>query len=157
MSRPSRKPAGRYTANPWLASLLGAMGMLAMASLQAATCSLSVQPLNFGSYDFQSSQDLESVGHVIVTCDVSSSFTLALSPGGGTFTTRNMQNGVHRLAYNLYTDATQTMVWGDGSGGSTVVGGSGTQVDQAVYGKVPAGQNPYIGIYSDAITVTVSF
>jgi len=140
-----------------LACLLGVVWMLAMAPLQAATCSLSVQPLDFGSYDFQSSQDLESVGHVIVTCDVSSSFTIALSPGAGTFTARTMQNGMHRLRYNLYTDPTQTMVWGDGSGGSTVVGDSGTQVDRTVYGNAPAGQNPYIGIYTDAITVTLTF
>ena len=140
-----------------MACLLGVVWMLAMAPLHAATCSLSVQPLDFGNYDFQSSLDLESVGHVIVTCDVSSSFTIALSPGGGTFAARTLQNGVHRLDYNLYTDATETMVWGDGSGGSSVVGGSGTQVDQIVYGKAPAGQNPYIGIYSDAITVTLSF
>jgi spore coat protein U-like protein len=140
-----------------LACLLGVVWMLAMPPLYAATCSLSVQPLDFGNYDFQSSQDLESVGHVIVTCDVSTSFTIALSPGGGTYAARSMQNGVHRLAYNLYTDPTQTMVWGDGSGGSTVVGDSGTQVDRTVYGNAPAGQNPYIGIYSDAITVTLTF
>jgi len=157
MSRPSRNLAVRCTTRQWLACLLGAAGLLAMAPLHAATCNLSVQPLNFGNYDFQSSQDLESVGHVIVTCDVSTSFTIALSPGGGTYAARSMQNGVHRLAYNLYTDPTQTMVWGDGSGGSTVVGDSGTQVDRTVYGNAPAGQNPYIGIYSDAITVTLTF
>lgn len=157
MSRPSRNPAVRRTTRQWLACLLGATGLLVMAPLHAATCNLSVQPLNFGDYDFQSSQDLEGFGHVIVSCDVSTSFTIALSPGTGTFAARSMQNGAHQLFYNLYTDPTQTMVWGDGSGGSTVVGDSGTQVDRTVYGRVPAGQNPYIGVYSDAITVTLSF
>jgi spore coat protein U-like protein len=153
-------PCGQVAFHPArrrLARLLGAMGLLAIAPLHAATCSLSVQPLAFGNYDFQSSQDLESVGHVIVTCDVSSSFTIALSPGNGSFAVRSMQNGSHQLFYNLYTDPTRTMVWGDGSGGSTVVGDSGIEVDRAVYGSVPAGQNPYIGVYSDAITVTLSF
>jgi spore coat protein U-like protein len=157
MSHPPRRPAADRPARLGLACLLSALGMLAMAPLQAATCSLSVQPLSFGNYDFQSTQDLASVGHVIVTCDVSSSFTIALSPGAGTFTARTMQSGVHRLNYNLYTDPTRTMVWGDGSGGSTVLNGNGMLVDQTVYGKVPAGQNPYIGIYSDAITVTLTF
>jgi spore coat protein U-like protein len=68
-----------------------------------------------------------------------------------------MQNGAYRLNYNLYTDATQTMVWGDGSAGSSLVADSGTEVDRTVYGSVPAGQNPYIGVYSDAVTVTLSF
>lgn len=157
MSRLPHRPIAGRPARRGLTCLLGAMGMLVMAPLQAASCSLSVQPLAFGNYDFQSANDLEGVGHVIVTCDVSSSFTIALSPGSGTFAARTMQSGTHQLNYNLYTDATQTMVWGDGSGGSTVVGGSGTQVDNTVYGKAPAGQNPYIGIYSDAITVTLSF
>jgi spore coat protein U-like protein len=131
--------------------------MLAAAPLHAASCTLTVQPLAFGNYDFQSSQDLQSVGHVIVSCDTSTGFTVALSPGGGSFAARSMQNGTHRLFYNLYTDATQTMVWGDGSAGSSLVADSGTEVDRTVYGSVPAGQNPYIGVYSDVITVTLSF
>ena len=157
MSPPYLGPIAVHPARQRLACLLGAMGMLAVAPLHAAICNLSVQPLDFGNYDFQSSQDLESVGHVIVTCDVSSSFTIALSPGTGTFAARSMQNGTHQLFYNLYTDPTRTMVWGDGSGGSTAVGDSGIEVDRTVYGSVPAGQNPYIGVYNDAITVTLSF
>ena len=157
MSHPHRQPTSPRLAHPWRARLLYAAGLLAMAPLHAATCNLSVQPLDFGNYDFQSSQDLESVGHVIVTCDVGSSFTIALSPGTGTFAARSMQNGAHQLFYNLYTDPTRTMVWGDGSGGSTAVGDSGIEVDRTVYGSVPAGQNPYIGVYNDAITVTLSF
>lgn len=157
MSHPHRQPAPPRPVCPRFARLLYAAGLLAMAPLQAATCTLDVQPLSFGNYDFQSGQDLESVGHVIVSCDTSASFTIALSPGSGTFVARSMQSGTHRLFYNLYTDATQTMVWGDGSGGSTVVGDSGVEVDRTVYGKAPAGQNPYIGVYSDAITVTLSF
>jgi spore coat protein U-like protein len=144
-------------ARRWLPPLFIAAISLGMLPLQAATCGLTVQSLNFGDYDFQTNQDLDSVGHVTVSCDAGTPFTIALSPGGGTFAERNMQNGVHRLAYNLYTDATRTMVWGDGSGGSTVVSDNGTQVDRSVYGRVPAGQKPYIGIYSDTITVTLSF
>lgn len=151
------KSATRHPAHRWLAWLPGAAAALAATALHAATCSLNVQPLGFGNYDFQSSQNLDSVGHVIVTCDVSTSFSIALSPGAGTFAARAMQNGTHQLAYNLYTDATQTTVWGDGSGGSAIVNGSGTNVDEVVYGSAPAGQNPYVGIYSDAITVTLSF
>jgi len=140
-----------------VACLLIAFGMLAAVPLHAASCNLSVQPVAFGNYDFQSSEDLESVGHVIVRCDTSTGFTIALSPGSGTFAARSMQSGTHRLFYNLYTDATRTLVWGDGSAGSGVVGDSGTEVDRTVYGNVPAGQNPYAGMYGDAVTVTLSF
>ncbi|HET6905592.1 MAG TPA: spore coat U domain-containing protein [Rhodanobacteraceae bacterium] len=130
---------------------------LLFAPAASATCSLNVQGVNFGSYDFMSSQNLDSTGHVTVTCDVSSSFSISLSTGAGTYASRTMQNGAHQLSYNLYTDVAHTMVWGDGTGGSVVVSGSGTNVDEVVYGSAPAGQNPYLGAYSDAITVTLTF
>lgn len=130
---------------------------LLFAPFASATCSLNVQGVNFGGYDFTSSQNLESVGHVVVTCDVSSSFSISLSAGAGTYASRTMQNGSYRLDYNLYTDPAHTMVWGDGTGGSVMVSGSGTSVDEVVYGSALAGQNPYIGTYSDAVTVTLTF
>lgn len=130
---------------------------LLFAPFASATCSLSVQAVNFGNYDFMSSQNLDSTGHITVTCDISSSFSISLSTGAGTYTSRTMQNGTHQLNYNLYTDPAHTTVWGDGTGGSVVVSGSGTNVDEIVYGSAPAGQNPYIGAYSDAITVTLTF
>lgn len=131
-------------------------GLLA-APLASATCSLNAQGVNFGSYDYMSSQNLDSTGDITVTCDVGSSFSISLSTGAGTYSSRRMQNGTHQLSYNLYTDPAHTMVWGDGTGGSATVSGSGTNVDEVVYGSAPAGQNPYIGAYSDAITVTLTF
>lgn len=138
--------------------ILGTAAVLAAAPLAAATCGLNTQGVNFGSYDFQSSQNLDSVGHVTVTCDVSTPYTIVLSPGlTGTFTSRIMQSGAHQLIYNLYTDLAHSSVWGDGTGSSVTVGGAGTNTDYPVYGSVPAGQNPYIGSYSDVVTVTLNF
>lgn len=138
--------------------MLGIVAVLAATPLAAATCGLNTQGVNFGSYDFQSSQNLDSVGHITVTCDVSTSYAIAMSPGlTGTFASRIMQSGAHPLVYNLYTDLAHASVWGDGTGNSVTVSGTGTNVDYAVYGSVPAGQNPYIGSYSDAVTVTLTF
>lgn len=122
-----------------------------------ATCTLDVQAVNLGEYDFLSTQPLTGVGHVVVSCDVASSYTISLSQGGGSYATRLLSNGAHQLAYNLYTDATYTTIWGDGSSGTNVVSGNGTSDDQIVYASAPAGQNPYVGAYSDAITVTLTF
>jgi spore coat protein U-like protein len=138
--------------------MLGMAALLAAAPLAAATCGLNAPGVNFGSYDFQSSQNLDSVGSITVTCDVSTGYTIALSPGlAGSFTSRTMQNGSHPLSYNLYTDPAHISIWGDGTGGSSTVSGSGTHVDYSIYGSVPAGQNAYIGSYSDAVTVTLTF
>lgn len=142
----------------WARAVFGVAVALAATPLAAATCGLSVQGVSFGSYDFQSSQNLDSVGHITVTCDVSAPFTVALNAGlTGTFTSRTMQSGSHLLSYNLYTDTAHVSVWGDGTGGSTTVSGSGTSVGYPVYGSAPAGQNPYAGSYSDTVTVTLSF
>lgn len=157
MRRPihNRRPGKADLPCAWM---FGLVAMLAATPLAAATCGLSVQGVNFGSYDFQSSQNLDSVGRITVTCDVSASYTIALSPGlTGTFTSRILQNGPHQLSYNLYTDLAHVSIWGDGTGGSTTMSGSGTTVDYPVYGSIPAGQNPYVGSYSDAVTVTLSF
>lgn len=122
-----------------------------------ADCTLQVLGVNFGNYDFQSSQDLEGFGHITVTCDASTSYSITLGPGTGSYATRLMHNGSHQLAYNLYTDVIHSTVWGDGSEGSMPVGGSGTTADYTVYGLVPSGQNPYVGAYTDTVTVLVSF
>lgn len=151
---PSPVSRARLRLFSWLMAIAAA---LVAAPSNAATCTLSTQGVNFGSYDFLSSQNLEGVGHIVVNCDASTSYTIGLSPGSGSYMARLMTNGPHQLAYNLYTDATQTIVWGDGTSGTAVVGGTGTDVDHTVYGSVPAGQNPYIGSYGDVITVTLAF
>lgn len=142
----------------WLrAAALTVATWLTTSPLNAATCTLEAQGVSFGSYDFQSTQSLDSVGHVSVTCDVDTSYSIALSPGAGSYATRLMQNGPHQLAYNLYTDVIHSAVWGDGSANSDLINGSGTTADYPVYGSIPAGQNPYVGAYSDIVTVVLTF
>jgi spore coat protein U-like protein len=76
-----------------------------------------------------------------------------------------MTNGASLLNYNLYTDATRTAVWGDGTGGTAVVSikyslppAGTTQTDtHTVYGRAFAGQVVSVGSYLDTITVTLVF
>lgn len=115
--------------------------------------------MNFGSYDPFSSMDSDSAGNIAVTCDAGAPYSIALSSGGGTFTTRVMVSGANTLNYNLYTTAARNIVWGDGAGSTATVGGtgSGTTINIAVYGRLPAGQNVHPGSYSDSIVVAVDF
>jgi spore coat protein U-like protein len=83
----------------------------------------------------------------------------------GTYAPRAMTNGASLLNYNLYTDATRTAVWGDGTGGTAVVSikyslppAGTTQTDtHTVYGRAFAGQVVSVGSYLDTITVTLVF
>jgi spore coat protein U-like protein len=69
-----------------------------------------------------------------------------------------MRSGANQLNYNLYTDSAWTIVWGDGSGISSiqsVAGNSTTTLN--VYGQIPAGQDAAVGNYTDTIIATVTF
>jgi spore coat protein U domain-containing protein, fimbrial subunit CupE1/2/3/6 len=159
--RPHRVPAtaserrtARGAASTWLlaATLLG-------ASLPAwsVTCSVGATGVDFGSYDVFSNVDSDGAGSVSVSCDAAASYSIAISSGSGSYASRWMANGAHQLAYNLYREASRSTVWGDGTGGSAVVNGSGTGATHTVYGRIPSRQNAYAGSYSDNIVVIVTY
>jgi spore coat protein U-like protein len=140
------------------ARLLGAL-LAIIASDASSACSVSAQGVNFGSYDPFGISNLDGAGNVAVTCDPGVAYTIALSSGGGTYAARVMANGPFSLRYNLYTDASRILVWGDGNGTTMTVGGSGaaTATNVTIYGRIPAAQNVHVGNYFDSVVVTVMF
>ena len=70
-----------------------------------------------------------------------------------------MSSGPNTVGYTMYTDAGRTTIWGDGSSGNSVNSLTGTGSAQAipVYGRIPMGQTPAMGIYNDTILVTLTF
>jgi spore coat protein U-like protein len=70
-----------------------------------------------------------------------------------------MRSGANVLNYNLFTDPTHLSMWGDGSGGTAIVAGSGTGsvTNVPVYGRVPGSQSVPSGSYADDIVITVNF
>jgi spore coat protein U-like protein len=78
-----------------------------------------------------------------------------------------MASGPARLNYNLFQDATRSLIWGNGLSGTRVatagftVGpgvGNGTRsASFPVYGRVAPQQLVQTGAYSDTIVVTVTF
>jgi spore coat protein U-like protein len=147
-------PAARPMA---MAGLLTFIGAFAAPPTQAAACTLSAQAVVYGIYDTLANQNLDGTGSVSVSCDTNASFTVALSPGHGTMLLRQMQGGADVMTYNLFTDPLRSIIWGDGTGGTSLANGSGTSVTYAVYGRIPPGQKIRAGAYSDSITVTLSF
>jgi spore coat protein U-like protein len=133
------------------------------------TCYLSTDSLSFGTYH-QGGGDLAGSTTLSLRCTRGLTFVISLDPGsaaGTSLAQRLMVNGAHTLQYNLYTSLSHTTVWGDGTGGSATVSGTGLgtaaskAVSETVYGEVPdspANQAlPPGGTYTDTITVTVNY
>ena len=138
------------------------MWMFLAPGLAHAACSVAPTPVAFGTYSPFNLAPTDTAGTLRVSCDTATvGYTLLLNPGGaGSYAPRRLAEGAYTLAYNLYADALRTLVWGDGSGGTTTVSGAFAlpgAIDHTVYGRLPARQNVGAGAYIDTITVTLNF
>ncbi len=144
------------------------IGMLLLASETLAfNCKIATTPVNFGSYDVFSKFVMDSTGTITVTCNNPEkkpiNITITLSAGGsGSFNPRQMlsSSGSDRLNYNLYSNPSHTVIWGDGTGGSSFVSSMvdrTTTFNSLVYGRILPGQNVGVGNYSDMLTATVNW
>ena len=126
-------------------------------------CDVQATNHAFGAYSPSSSTALDATSTLSVYCTVGTPYALALNigTGGGTFTGRKMVSGGNELVYNLYTSAARTTVWGDGSGATGTVSGTGTGLLTAsthtVYGRIGVNQDANPGSYSSTVTVTLTF
>jgi spore coat protein U-like protein len=134
------------------------LSALAAVTAAAATCTFGMVSVVFGNYDSLTNTSLDGTGSVTVTCDSTDSYTVALSSGHGTLLDRQMQVGGNILRYNLYSDVLRSVIWGDGTSGTSLLSGSSAaSTTFSIYGLVPGGQRIPAGTYADAITVTLSF
>lgn len=122
------------------------------------SCSISANPLAFGSY---SGAVVNATTTLSVTCTNTTPYNVGLSAGSGsgaTVTSRKMTGpGGASLDYSLFSNSTRTTNWGNTSG--SWVGGTGNGAAQTltVYGQVPANQHPTAGSYTDTIIATVNY
>ncbi|MGZ5094039.1 MAG: Csu type fimbrial protein [Burkholderiales bacterium] len=141
-----------------LCTSLLAITLMLTAQSGWGACTLSVLGVIFGSYDTFSNVPLDNAGgSVAVTCDVATPYTVALSPGSGTYTSRSMSGAGSSLSYNLFVDPTRLIVWGDGTPGTSVVAGATTNASHTIYARIPQRQNVPVGVYADTVIVTLSF
>lgn len=131
----------------------------------AAQCSVSSAELAFGTVDPQGG-NVDQTTTVTVRCTKNSPYTVGLNAGtttGATIAQRLMGNGADTMAYNLYTDAARTTIWGNSATAPTWVSGTGAGMGTAqvltVFGRVPSGQtNLAVGSFTEpTITVTVTY
>ncbi len=153
-----------------------ALGMLIYAAAAggalAATCSVDVDALNFGSVDTLSGNTADATAEVSISCTAVSTGVTAVTlcgnlgeGSGGTTSggTRTMASGANTLAYQLYSDSGRGARWG--SYDNTALGqprtirltaSDGTANGSVtLYGALPAGQasaatGTYLSSFSNA-------
>jgi spore coat protein U-like protein len=159
---------------PLAAGVLLALAGAAQAATKTASftvsatvgknCTISAANLALG--EFVGDNNLTAQSDITVRCTNGTAFSIALDDGvTGTYAGRRMVGpGGNSLVYNLYTDNTYAAVWGDDTGTTDVVGGSGTGMANAltrtVYGRLLAADNVgavEAGAYSDTIVATITY
>lgn len=122
--------------------------------------------MSFGNYDASSPTATTVNATITVACQNPANdlnpFTIDLSKGSSsTYTPRTLTSGANTLNYNIYTTSGFTVIWGDGTGGTSQVtyngAGNPNSLNYTAYGRVPAGQYVTPGSYADTITVTVTY
>ena len=148
--------------------------LLAGRAQASADCNVTVGGVAFGLYDQLATTPDDSTGTVTVTCvntgpaNTRVNYSVALSSGASSaYSQRYMTAGTPRLNYNLYSDAARTIVWGNGTGGTSLITGTlavgpgqgnGTKsATYTVYGRAPALQDAAPGTYVDTIVLTLAF
>jgi spore coat protein U-like protein len=134
-----------------------------------ASCSVSVTPLNFGTY---TGTQVQVTGTVDLTCSAPSgtrvSYLVTASPGSSNnYVQRFMRRSlppVENLNYSLtILLGNTTATWGDGSGGTSAWSGRTAPINAGnpqriasttITGTLGAGAVPSAGSYTDTITVT---
>lgn len=131
--------------------------MSVTASVQA-TCTVSATGLSFGTYV---SAQLDASTTLSVSCTNTTPYNIGLDVGtgtGATVSSRKMTSGAQTLTYSVYSDSGRATVWGPTIGTNTVTGtGNGSAQSFTVYGRIPSGQLPTPGSYSDTVTATVTY
>ena len=146
----------------------GLVGLLCLILGNAAhaACRVTTTGLNFGAYDVFSATPRDTAGTVTVACDRTppTDVTVWIGPSStsGGFQPRQMRHAskADRMNYNLFTTASMTTVWGDGSAGTSTVllrkVNRNRPVTTTIYGRIPPGQNVSVGAYTDTLTVTIT-
>lgn len=133
-------------------------------------CSVTATDVAFGAYDGLAQLQVDSTGDVEVSCGTDTigdvmSYEIELSGSNkGTKPREMKESGNNILEYNLYTDPSRTLIWGDGKGSTVMVTDSYTFTvlccvtrNYTIYGRLFSGQNVEPGSFSDSITVKVDF
>lgn len=141
-----------------LALTIAILAAAALPGAARAACSINaISGASFGNYNPYSAVALTTTINGSFSC--TSNATVTVSTGSsGVYATRTLRSGANVLNYNLYFDASYTVVVGDGGPGTAVYNvGAGNNQPILVFGRIPPLQDVAFGNYTDTIVVTFTF
>ena len=136
----------------------------------ATTCTLINPSISLGNYDTFTPSSTDASSTIIVNCSraggsQSVTVTLAIGPSlhTGAVASRKLKHTVNTdlLGYNLYRDASRTIVWGNSGGVNTVSqtisipNNASRTATFVVNTRIDALQNVRAGDYADSLQVSV--
>lgn len=153
----------------WLIALVVAGGLWCHGAA-AQTCTVSTSAIAFGAYNPGAASPTTTNGSVSITCSavlaLNVTYSIALTAGrSNSFASRTMVGTKSpNLLYQVYSNAALSTIWGDGTGGSSIVSdGYGLQIlvpisrSYTAYASAPARQFVNPGSYTDSLTVQISY
>ena len=179
MGNQSTLPAGAYVStfsgsqiqfayadtSPTTCAALGLMNLQSVSSFNVLAnynsgCFVTATTLGFGTTSYLTSE-VDATNTVSVTCTNGVAYTISLDgglTGASNPTLRKMANGGTQITYGIYQNVTHTTAWGNTIGTNTEAGtGTGLIQNYTAYGAVPIQTSPAPAVYSDTVTVTVTY
>jgi spore coat protein U-like protein len=143
---------------PVLASSTATGALINTATVLSA-CAVVGSTIAFGNY---TSTQIDQTGNIAVVCTNGTSYTIGLDAGAGTGATTSVRKLSGTLGgtlnYALYRDSGRTNNWGSTIGTDTQAGtGNGLIQNLTVYGRIASAQTPLAGVYTDTVTVTLTY
>jgi spore coat protein U-like protein len=134
-------------------------GSLVVTATVLASCTVVGSTIAFGNY---SSAQIDQTGNIAVLCTNGTAYTIGLDAGAGTGATTSNRKLTGSLGgtlnYALFRDSGRTNNWGTTAGTDTQAGtGTGLTQNLTVYGRIASGQTPLAGVYTDTVTVTLTY
>ena len=124
-------------------------------------------PMAFGAYDgfvANASTALEATATVVSTCTSGAAALITMNAGASAGSgsadapVRRMTAGAGKyLVYQVYSDVARGAVWGNTSPTGVALTGTGVSQTLTAYGSVLAAQPAAQGVYSDQLSVTITY
>lgn len=152
------------------ASLLPALSAIAATATGSMNVRITItdeckvqtaSDLDFGSHGVIDA-NVDQTSTINVQCTTGKSYNVGLSAGAGSGATVAVRKMTGPLAatidYTIYRESTRTQLWGTTIPTDTVGGtGNGAIQPLTVYGRVPPQTTPPAGLYTDTVSITITY